>query len=72
MSLWTNVSDVEHLSHILLERTIQILSLFLIFSGAVGLTKFRDGIKTVDSAEEKFSNLKKDVVSYLRSAIQLL
>ena len=48
---------------------LQILSILLTFTGAIGLTKFRDGIKTVDSAEEKFTNLKKDVVSYLRSAI---
>ena len=41
-------------------------SITYISAGAAGLTQFRNGIKTVDEAEEKFSKLKDDVVAYLR------
>lgn len=40
-------------------------------TGEAGLTQFRNGIKTVDGAEEKFSKLKDDVVAYLRSVIPI-
>jgi hypothetical protein len=35
-------------------------------TGEAGLLQFRNGVKTVGGADEKFSKLKKDVSSYLR------
>lgn len=35
-------------------------------AGEAGLLQFRNGVKTVGGADEKFSKLKKDVSSYLR------
>lgn len=35
-------------------------------TGEAGLLQFRNGVKTVSGADEKFSKLKKDVSSYLR------
>lgn len=69
---------MEYTSHVIIKTSktsnlIENHHLFnftqLIFNnatGEAGLLQFRNGVKTVGGADEKFSKLKKDVSSYLR------